>query len=128
MGSFIEINQTLQITREQGFPAELDISKHLKNPYQTDDFKDKIFTFKNKKDIRFYLVPPINNFLVENIDGKWVYWGLCHIIETTHDYINHTTSGKFKIVHINSVEQMKNAYYSFCIDYKGKDNYFETRN
>lgn len=30
MGSYIEINDTLQITREQGFPKELDWRKHKK--------------------------------------------------------------------------------------------------
>lgn len=28
MGSYIEINDTLQITKEQGFPKELDWKKH----------------------------------------------------------------------------------------------------
>jgi hypothetical protein len=33
MGSFIEINDTLQISKEQGFPNELEINKHLESPY-----------------------------------------------------------------------------------------------
>ena len=41
--------------------------------------------------------------LFENRDGKWIYWGLVHIIETTCDYVNKTTSGKFKIIYINPV-------------------------
>ena len=28
MGSFIEINDTLQISKEQGFPEELDYEQH----------------------------------------------------------------------------------------------------
>jgi hypothetical protein len=28
MGSFIEINDTLRITKEQGFPEELDLETH----------------------------------------------------------------------------------------------------
>jgi len=31
MGSFIEINYTLQLTKEQGFPVELNLNKLLKN-------------------------------------------------------------------------------------------------
>ena len=31
MGSYIELNDTLQLTTEQGFPKELDLKKHLKN-------------------------------------------------------------------------------------------------
>ena len=46
MGSFLEINDTLQITREQGFPKELDYEKHLKKPFKAEDFKDKEFSFK----------------------------------------------------------------------------------
>ena len=41
MGSFIEINDTLRITKEQGFPAELDLQTHLANPYTLDNVKDK---------------------------------------------------------------------------------------
>jgi hypothetical protein len=38
MGSFIEINDTLQISIDQGFPKELDYEKHKINPFQTSDF------------------------------------------------------------------------------------------
>ena len=110
MGSFIEINDTLQISKEQGFPKELCIEKHLVNPFKAEDFKDKIFEFKDKKDIRLYKVPPVRNFLVENIDGKWLYWGQCHIVEVKHDYINKTTSGKYKIIYINKPEEMEQAH------------------
>ena len=101
MGSYIEMNDTLQITKEQGFPKELDWREHLKNPYTAEQFKDKIFEFKDKPSIRNYQIPPVKNFLVENINGKWLYWGLVHILEIKHDYINKTTSGKFKIIYIN---------------------------
>lgn len=110
MGSMIEINDTLQLTKEQGFPAELDVEMHLANPFRTEDFTSKIFEFKNKKDIRLYKVPPVRNFLAENINGKWIYWGRVHILEITHDYINKTTSGKFKIIYINTGEEMKQAF------------------
>ena len=33
MGAFIEINDTLRITKDQGFPKELDIETHLKRPF-----------------------------------------------------------------------------------------------
>jgi len=111
MGSFIEINDTLQITQNQGFPSkELDIKKHLKKPYTIEKFADKIFEFKDKPNIRIYQLPPVRNFLVENVGGKWVYWGTCHILEIHHDYRTKTTSGKFKIVHINTPDQMKVAF------------------
>ena len=125
MGSFIETNDTLQITSEQGFPCELDIQEHLQNPYTALQFSDKVFEFKNKPAIRIYQAPPVRNFLVQNIDGKWLYWGLCHILEITHDYVNKTTSGKYKIIHINTPEQMKAAFDIISVGGQDKNNYFD---
>ena len=110
MGSYVEINDTLQITKEQGFPKELDWKQHIVKPYDAEQFKDKVFEFKNKPNIRNYHLQPFRNFLVENINGKWIYWGLVHILEVKHDYINKVTSGKFKIKYINSPEEMKSAH------------------
>jgi len=108
MGSYVEINDTLQLTKEQGFPCnEINLERHLEKEYTAKDFEGKIFEFYDKPNIRNYQMPPVRNFLVENRDGKWIYWGLIHILEVTHDYELKTTSGKFKIIHINNVEQMK---------------------
>lgn len=122
MGSIIELNDTLQITKEQGFPQELEIDTHLKSPYTADLFTNTIFSFSNKSEIRVYKAPPVRNFLVENKNGKWIYWGLVHIIEITHDYINRTTSGKYKIIYINTPEEMKKAHE--LIDRNPKTSYF----
>jgi hypothetical protein len=67
-------------------------------------------------------MPPVRNFLVENRNGKWIYWGLIHIIEAHHDYVNKTTSGKFKIIYINTPEEMKKAH--DLIDRNKETNYF----
>ena len=72
MGSYVEINDTLQITKEQGFPKELDLKQHKKIPYTAEQFADKIFEFTNKPSIRNYQMQPVRNFLVENINGKWL--------------------------------------------------------
>lgn len=122
MGSFIEINDTLQLTREQGFPAELDLTVHLKKPYTAASFKGRVFEFKGKKGIRIYKMPPVRNFLVENRDGKWVYWGLAHIVEITHDCVNAVTSGKFRIIYINTPDEMAKAHE--LIDRNPKTSYF----
>jgi len=122
MGSIIEINDTLQITKEQGFPIELNLEQHLQTPYTLVDFHGKVFSFTNKPQIRIYKVPPVRNFLVENRNGKWIYWGRIHIIEITHDYVNRLTSGKFKITYINSPEEMKQAHK--LIDQYPETNYF----
>jgi hypothetical protein len=55
-------------------------------------------------------MPPVRCFLVEDIDKMWLYWGLCHILEITHDYVNKVTSGKFKIIYLNTPEEMKQAF------------------
>ena len=110
MGSFIEINDTLQITKEQGFPLELVYEKHKTHPYKAEDFANKVFEFKNKPKVRIYKLPPVRNFLVENRKGKWLYWGLIHILEITHDNVKQVTSGKFKITYIYTPEEMKKAH------------------
>jgi hypothetical protein len=110
MGSFIEINDTLQISKEQGFPNELDFEKHKVKPFTANDFAGKIFEFQNKPNIRIYHAPPVRTFLVENIDGKWLYWGLVHILEVRHDLENKTTSGKYKIITIYPPDKMKTAF------------------
>ena len=110
MGSFIEINDTLRINKEQGFPVELDLEEHIKAPYSLELVKDKVFHFQSKPAIRLYKVPPVRNFLVEDLDGKWVYWGLCFIQSIEHDYIKRETSGTFKIVRLNTPEEMKEMF------------------
>lgn len=110
MGSIIEINDTLQITTEQGFPKELDYERHKTHPFTAADFEGRIFEFQNKPKIRIYKLPPVRNFLVQNIGGKWLYWGLVHILEVTHDNMRNTTSGKFKIIYIYTPEEMEYAH------------------
>lgn len=122
MGSTIKTNDTLQITKEQGFPTGLDFEKHKEKPFTVVDFEDKIFEFKDKPGIRIYHTPPVRNFLVENKDGKWIYWGLAHITEVTHDYEKQTTSGKFRIIYIYTSEEMKQAH--DLIDRNPETNFF----
>ena len=123
MGSFIEINDTLRISKEQGFPAELSIEEHLKSPYALETVGGKVFSFKAKPKIRVYKIPPVRNLLVEDIDGKWVYWGLCHILEINHDYEKRETSGTFKIIRLNSPDEMKEMFKLTHFN-KDEENYF----
>lgn len=124
MGSFIEINDTLRITKEQGFPAELDIEQHLKTPYTIEDVKDKIFEFTAKPKIRVYKIPPVRNFLAEDLSGKWIYWGLVFITEVHHDYEKQETYGKFKIVRLNTPDEMKEMFKLTHFN-KPDENYFK---
>lgn len=125
MGSYLEINDTLRINKKQGFPKDLDIKKHLRKPYNLKLIKNKFFSFSNKPNIRYYHQPPVRTFLVEEINGKWIYWGLCHILELTYDYQKKTTSGKYKIIYLNSPDEMKQVFDT--TDRRQKLNYFENK-
>ena len=58
MGSPIEINDTLNITREQGFPSDvLDRLRHSENTIQLADVEEMVFSF-SKPDARLYHLPP----------------------------------------------------------------------
>jgi len=103
------MNDTLQISREQGFPAELHIEEHKKKPFSAEQFKDKTFSFQNKKDIRCYQQPPVRCFLAENNNGDWIYWGQIFIQSITHDYKNKMTSGTYEIVRIYAPDEMETA-------------------
>jgi hypothetical protein len=104
MGSFVELNDTLQITTEQGFPEKfLNLEKHRKKPITLDVVKGKVFEFHNKPSARIFQISPTRCFLVHNINGKWLYWGKIIIIEQTirgETRETQTTSGKFKIIEI----------------------------
>ena len=126
MGSFIEINDTLRITKDQGFPTELDLAIHLRTPYKLEDIADKVFRFSAKPDIRLYKIPPVRNFLVEDVGGKWVYWGLCHIQSIEHDYIKKETSGTFKIIYLNTPGEMKQVF--LLTDRRKEYDYFSENN
>lgn len=123
MGSYIEINDTLQITREQGFPKELILLEHEKNPFRAEDFNDRVFEFCDKPSVRIFHTPPVRTFLVENVEGKWIYWGLVHILEVTHNLEKNTTSGKYKIVDIFYIDDIKKAFW--IVDRRPEFDYFK---
>jgi hypothetical protein len=121
MGSFIELNDTLQLTREQGFPSELDFEMHTRKPFSADQFAGRLFDFI-KPDLRIYHAPPVRTFLVENIEGKWLYWGLCEIVEQKNDNLKRTTSGKFRITYLYTPEDMRRA--EDLIDHRPEKYFF----
>ena len=104
MGSFIELNDTLQITTGQGFPAHiLDLKKHQKKPIKLEEVADKTFEFHNKSGARIFHPAPNRCFLVHNIDNKWLYWGKIEILEQTikgETRESQATSGKYRIIQI----------------------------
>ncbi len=108
MKTLIKLNDTLRITNEQGFPGDkLDVNKHLKTPYRLEDFEGQLFSFE-KPLPRIFCLPPTRNFLVQEVDGKWIKWGHCVIVEQTiHNGTN--TTGKFKITKLYDPEYMRLA-------------------
>ena len=100
MGSMIEINDTLQLTTEQGFPSDLDLARHQADPVTLDDVADRIFTFTNKPNARMFQLDPVRVYYAHNIDGKWLFWG--HVMiqtQTVHmaDDGSWLTDGTYRI-------------------------------
>ena len=93
MGAELILNDTLQITREQGFPEELELGKE--------------YSFEKKKR-RLYRLPPVRVFLAENKDGVWDYRGEALVTEMSIISEGEgKTTGKFKVVKIYSDEHRK---------------------
>ena len=83
MGSSIEINDTLLLTTAQGFPALLSLDKHLVKPATIADIGDTLFSFTGKAGARLFHLAPVRVFLVQNIAGKWLFWGKAAVISQT---------------------------------------------
>ncbi len=110
MGSFVELNDTVQITTEQGFPRELNLERHQKKPLKANDFKGRVFEFHDKPGARIYHPAPNRCFLAQNINGKWLYWGKIIMLEQTisgETKETQKTSGKYKITVIYEPEYQK---------------------
>ena len=107
MGSYIELNDTLQLTSEQGFPAELTLEQHHRKPFEASDFANRVFEFHDKPNLRIFHLSPTRVCLVHNIDGKWLYWGHAEILEQTIHAVSKTTSGKFIITKIYDREYQR---------------------
>lgn len=111
MGSYVEINDTLQLTTEQGFPADLlDRAKHCVNPVTIDQVVGRIFTFRDKPSARIFQLDPVRVYYVHNIEAKWLFWGRVFIqsekiekkLEADGSWKdgNWVTSGTYKIVDV----------------------------
>ena len=113
MGNYIKLNDTLQITTDQGFPADiLILEKHQKEPIKLEDVQDMVFEFHDKPSARVFHSTPTRCFLVHKIEGKWLYWGHIIMLEQTihsEDKESQTTSGKYKIIKIYDPEYQKQA-------------------
>lgn len=96
MGSFIEINDTLQLTTEQGFPSHiLDLQRHLATPIQTGDVSDTVFEFKGKAGVRIFHLDPCRVYLAHNIAGRWLFWGQA-LVQSQQVYKQVSADGTWK--------------------------------
>lgn len=126
MGCFYEINDTLLLTQEQGFPSKiLNIERHRENPITLDEVKDKIFHFASKPAARAYQLDPVRVFLFERTaNDKWLGWGKVFIQSITierkkdlpptdpsgpikFDAGDWVTSGTFRIIEIYDPKYQK---------------------
>jgi hypothetical protein len=120
MGSILEINDTLQLTTEQGFPEDIfSLKRHRQHPIVIDEVKDLVFEFSGKPRPRLFHLDPVRVYWFHNIDGKWLAWGHIVIIEQTitkHPRFEHqgplnvsspeqwVTSGKYRVVKVYDPE------------------------
>lgn len=117
MGCFYELNDTLLLTKEQGFPSDVfDYKQHISDPVKLSDVKDRIFQFTGKRAARAFQLDPVRVFFFENTrDDKWLAWGEVLIqsltiehIKTSHDPKNAikfepgdwVTSGTYKMLKV----------------------------
>ena len=118
MGSFVEINDTLELTTEQGFPSEIfDLNKHTESPISLEDVEGMVFEFKNKPSARIFQIDPVRVFFAHNIDGKWLFWGRVLIQsqqivkelndDGSWDGKSWITSGTYKILNVYDPEYQK---------------------
>jgi hypothetical protein len=118
MGSLLEINDTLQLTTGQGFPAKLlDREKHCKHAVQPASLANRIFKFHDKPGARVFPLDPVRGYYVQNIGGKWLFWGRVLIqslviakrLEPSGSWKegDWVTSGTYKIIDIYDPDYQK---------------------
>ncbi|MBI2106761.1 hypothetical protein HYT57_02145 [Candidatus Woesearchaeota archaeon] len=82
MGTTVEFKDTLKLTKENGFPLELNLEQHVADPESSRRFLGKVISFHAKGEV-VYNHFPARIFLVEDIDGRWLYWGNGIVLEQT---------------------------------------------
>ncbi|MBL7662791.1 hypothetical protein JNK13_08575 [bacterium] len=90
MGSLIELNDTLKLKRDQGFPQDLKL--------------DRQYSFQISGR-RLYHLAPTRVYLVEEVAGFWNYRGHALIHSLEIDAATDTTSGMFTVSQIYTDEQ-----------------------
>lgn len=107
MGSTIELNDTLLLTPEQGFPADiLDWETHRREPIALSRVAGVVFEFGGKAGARLFHLAPTRVYLVQNVSKKWLFWGKAQLVSQSIQQEldadgkwtwSWTTSGRFTI-------------------------------
>jgi hypothetical protein len=106
MESQIEMSDTLKISKERGFPSDLTLEGHVRDPMSSKKFLGPKFDFWNKG-ARRYPTYPDRVFLVEEIpNGTWLYWGNARVIYQTIN-ADGNTEGQYQIIKIYDPEFQK---------------------
>jgi hypothetical protein len=124
MGCSYELNDTLLLSADQGFPEEyFNYKEHLKDPSKAKSMEGRVFQFFNKRTARAFQLDPVRVFFFQNTDeGKWLAWGKV-LIQSLHiEHVGHTvdkdnlikfqptdwmTSGSYKILEVYDPEYQK---------------------
>ncbi|MBN1915597.1 hypothetical protein JW796_01205 [Candidatus Dojkabacteria bacterium] len=61
MRAYIEINDSLRLTKAQELPMEIDLKKYKVRPFKADDFGGKVFEFRKKLNARLHKLTPMRN-------------------------------------------------------------------
>ena len=107
MSSYIEKDDFLVLSKEEGFPKVLDIEKHKISPIDFETIRDQVFEFKNVNKILYFSSEPVNIPFGEVKDNNYIFWGQISLLELKHNYVNNTSSGKFKITMLFPYERIK---------------------
>ncbi|MEM7307225.1 MAG: hypothetical protein AAF682_11175 [Planctomycetota bacterium] len=89
MGSRIEINDTLKLQREAGFPERLSLGAEY--PFRIQER-------------RLYHLDPVRVLLVEEVEGLWNFRGHALIQELTIDARSEETRGVFRVSRLYTPE------------------------
>ncbi len=87
MGSEVEFKDILKLTTEEGFPGSLSLNRHIRNPDSARDLVGLAFNFRKRR--KPGEAPAIyhdeygKTILVQDVDGKWLFWGHAAVTELT---------------------------------------------
>lgn len=117
MGCFYELNDTLLLTADQGFPSDVfNYERHIVDPVKLSDVQDRVFQFTGKVTARAFQLDPVRVFFFERTSNdKWLAWGEVLIQSLTIEHVKEThtpgnaiafqpgdwkTSGTFKFLKV----------------------------